>query len=77
MSKQTVHVTTHDDGWQVKKSGNERASAVTGTQQSAIDIGRQMAKEMQTELVIHGRDGQIRDKDSYGPDPCPPLDKKH
>jgi hypothetical protein len=77
MGKQTVHVTPHGADWQVKKSGNERASAVTDTQQCAIDVGRQMAKEMRTELVIHGRDGQIRDKDSYGNDPCPPVDKKH
>jgi hypothetical protein len=27
-------------------------------------------------VVIHGRDGKIRDKDSYGHDPCPPKDKK-
>ncbi len=77
MSKKTVHVTPHGDRWQVKKSGNERASAVTGTQRSAIAIGRPIAKDIETELVIHGRNGQIRDKDSYGPDPCPPRDKKY
>ena len=26
------------------------------------------------EVVIHGRDGKIRDKDSYGLDSCPPRD---
>ncbi len=77
MSKKTVHVTPHDDGWQVKISGNKRASAVTDTQKDAIDIGRQRAKDIETELVIHGKGGQIRDKDSYGNDPCPPEDKKH
>ncbi len=29
------------------------------------------------ELVIRDRHGKIRDKDSYGPDPCPPKDKRH
>jgi len=28
-------------------------------------------------VVIHGRDGKIRDKDSYGNDPVPPKDKKN
>ncbi len=77
MSKKTVHVTPHGDDWQVKKSGNDRATAVTPTQKDAIDIGRGIARDMETELVIHGRDGRIRDKDSYGNDPCPPVDKKH
>jgi len=27
--------------------------------------------------VTHRPNGQIRDKDSYGPDPCPPRDTKH
>jgi hypothetical protein len=26
---------------------------------------------------VHGRNGQIRDKDSYGNDPCPPKDTCH
>ena len=77
MSKKAVHVTPHGHEWQVKKTGNERASAVTGTQQNAIEIGRQLAKDMQSELVVHGRNGQIRDKDSYGNDPCPPKDTKN
>lgn len=77
MSKKTVHVNPNKDNWQVKISGNKRASNVTSTQKDAIEIGRQKAKEMNTELVIHGRDSKIRDKDSYGNDPCPPKDKKN
>ena len=78
MSKKKIHITPHKEGgWQVKKSGNSRASAKTPTQKDAMDIGRGMAKQDHTELVIHGRDGKIRDSDSYGNDPCPPKDKKH
>jgi len=77
MSKKTVHVTPHGDDWQVKKSGNDRASTVTSTQKDAIQVGRDIARDMETELFIHGRDGRIRDRDSYGNDPCPPIDKKH
>ena len=78
MSKQRVHVTPHKEGgWQVKKGGNEKASALTPTQKDAIEIGKGMAIKGKTELVIHGKDGKIRDADSYGNDPCPPKDKKY
>ena len=30
-----------------------------------------------SKVVIHGRDGKIRDKDSYGNDPIPPRDRKY
>ncbi len=29
------------------------------------------------EEVIHGRDGKIQNKNSFGNDPCPPKDRKH
>jgi len=66
------HVTTHPDGWQVKGEGNSKATVVTDTQQQAIDAAREIAKNQQSELLIHGKDGQIRARDSYGNDPYPP-----
>ncbi len=77
MPKKNVHVAKHNDGWAVKKEGNQRASSVHPTQKQAIDAGRDAAKAERSELVIHGRDGKIRDKDSFGPDPFPPRDTKH
>ncbi len=71
------HVTPHPDGgWQVKGAGNDRATARTDTQAQAIDIARDIARNQGSEVVIHRPNGQIRDKDSYGNDPCPPMDKK-
>lgn len=67
------HVTPHPDGgWQVKGAGNSRATARTDTQADAINIGREIARNQQSELFIHRPKGQIRDKDSYGNDPFPP-----
>jgi Uncharacterized protein conserved in bacteria (DUF2188) len=40
-----------------------------GTQDEAIQWGRQLAERENGELVIHGEDGQIREKDSHGNDP--------
>ncbi len=67
--KKNVHVTKHPEGWQSKKAGNSRASSVHSTQAEAIARGRELAKAEQSELLIHGRDGKIREKDSHGPDP--------
>lgn len=66
------HVTPHQNGWAVKGEGNERATVVKPTQKEAIDAARTIAQHQQSELVIHGRDGQIRQKDSFGNDPYPP-----
>jgi hypothetical protein len=77
MARKNVHVVPHDDGWAVKKEGNERSSSVHPTQKEAMDAGRNIAKTEQSELVIHGRDGRIRDSDSFGKDPHPPKDTKH
>lgn len=71
------HVTKHPDGWQVMGAGNQKATKVTRTQQEAIEVAKEIAKNQQSELVIHGTDGRIRDKDSFGPDPNPPIDTKH
>lgn len=66
------HVVPHDRGWAVKGAGNERATAVHDTQREAIDHARQIAKSQESELLIHGRNGQIRDRDSFGNDHFPP-----
>ncbi len=71
------HVTKHPEGWQVKGAGNGKATSVTNTQAEAIKIARNIAINQKSEVVIHGKDGRIRDKDSYGNDPFPPKDGKH
>lgn len=67
------HVTPHKDGgWQVKGAGNSRATARTETQSDAIKIARDIAIKNKSEVVIHGQNGRIREKNSYGNDPFPP-----
>ena len=38
----------------------------------AVEVARSIAKNQGAEVVTHGRNGQIRAKDSYGNDPFPP-----
>ncbi len=66
------HVVPHDDGWAVRGEGNERVTSVHDTQGEAIEVAREIARNQESELLVHGRDGRIRERDSYGNDPFPP-----
>jgi hypothetical protein len=69
------HVVPRGDKWAVKGAGNSRATSVHNTQTAAIQAARPIAINQKSELVVHRPDGRIRDKDSFGNDPCPPKDK--
>lgn len=71
------HVVRRPDGWAVRGEGNSRDTSHHTTQQVAIDAAREIAQRQGADVVIHGRDGRIRDRDSYGSDPFPPRDTKH
>lgn len=71
------HVVPRDGKWAVRGEGNTRISSEHRTQGAAINSAVRTARNEKSEVVIHGRDGKIRDKDSYGNDPCPPKDRKN
>ncbi len=66
------HVVPYNDKWAVKGEGNRKATKVTPTQKEAINVAKEIAKNNNSELVIHRPDGRIREKNSYGSDPYPP-----
>lgn len=66
------HVVPSNDKWAVKGEGNSKATKITSTQKEAIVAAKEIAKNSNSELVIHGKDGRIREKNSYGSDPYPP-----
>lgn len=66
------HVVPHNNKWGVRGEGNEKVTKVTETQRQSIEIAKEIAKNQESEVVIHRPNGQIRDKDSYGNDPFPP-----
>ena len=72
MTKKGQHVVPSTSGWSVKKAGAARASSIHATQQEAITAATTIARNQKTELYIHGRDGRIRERNSYGNDPHPP-----
>ena len=72
MSK-NYHVTKRSDGcWQAIGEGNSRASFVGDTQEQARQRAKELATKNHSEVLIHGVNGKIRAKDSYGNDPYPP-----
>jgi hypothetical protein len=71
------HVVPHGHDWAIRGEGNDKLTSVHGTQGEAIDAAREIARNQHSELFIHGRDGRIRDRDSFGHDPYPPRDRKH
>lgn len=72
MSKKGQHVVPNERGWSVKKAGSSRSTSIHSTQQEAIAAARRIAQNQRTELYIHGRDGRIVERRTYGNDPYPP-----
>lgn len=72
MNRKGQHVVPNGGKWSVRRTGAARASGSYATQQEAIERGRELASSQHTELYVHGRDGRIRERSSYGKDPFPP-----
>ncbi|MCZ7664810.1 MAG: DUF2188 domain-containing protein [Thermoleophilia bacterium] len=67
-------------GWDVKGPNAERASSHHDTQSEAEARAKQIVgRGGGGEVVIHNRQGVIRDTDTVPPgnDPCPPKDSRH
>ena len=72
MAKKNQHVVPSDGGWAVRSAGSARASSTHETQKAAIEKAKERAQREGSELFIHGRDGKIRERNTYGRDPHPP-----
>ena len=72
----THHVVPNPGGgWDVKRGGADRASRHFDNKSDAVDWGRGVSRNQDTEFRIHNRDGRIAQSDSHGNDPNPPKDK--
>ena len=70
MSKKNYHVVRGRNHWAVKSNG--LILSAHNTQKQAIESGKVIARLTYGELSIHGKNGRIREKNSYGSDPFPP-----
>ncbi len=69
------HVVPHKGEWAIRGEGNKRVTSRHPTQKTTIQAAKPIARRQSSEVVTHRPNGTIRDKDSYGNDPCPPKDK--
>lgn len=74
------HVVPGTGGWNVKTPGKATPDSSHRTQGAAEKAAKQGVKQVGGgEVIIHGRDGKIRDSDTVAPgnDPHPPGDTRH
>lgn len=71
-SRRNQHVVPHGSAWAVRGAGADRATGIFDTKSKAVDRARAIAQHQGTELLVHGKDGQIQTRDSHGQDPFPP-----
>lgn len=71
-NKNNYWTTKHSNGWAVKREGNEKATSVHKTQAEAWEETKQRAREAGGEAYLQNQQGQIRERNTYGPDKCPP-----
>jgi hypothetical protein len=72
MSGKNQYVVRNGESWGVRGEGNSRLTARCETQAEAISLGREIARNQESELRIQGSNGQFRESWSYGHDPFPP-----
>lgn len=75
--KRNQHVVPKGNKWAVRAEKAIKYTWTGNTQREAIDIARTIAINESSEVVIHRKDGKVRDRDGYGNAPPPPRDKKH
>lgn len=76
-NKKNFHSVPWHGEWAVKREGKKNPLSVHEKQAAAAKKTKTLSQKSQGEAVYHDKHGVIRDKDSYGNDPCPPKDKKH
>lgn len=62
-------VQNENGGWDVKLENHPEPKSHHKTQAEAMDAAKVLATELKSEVITHGVDGKIRQKDSFGNDP--------
>ena len=69
-----IHTVRNSDTsrWENKKEGLSTPVSTHKTKDLALYRGTKISKEMKVEHIIHGKNGKIQERNSYGNDPFPP-----
>jgi hypothetical protein len=63
------HVVVHDNGWAVTAEGAGAPTVIFKTQDEAWEKAKSIARKERSEALLHGKDGHLRERNAYGPDP--------
>lgn len=67
------HIVKRPTGWAVRGEGNKRDTSHHQTQQNAFEVAKKIATNQGGDTITHGRNGRIRERNTYGKlDSCPP-----
>lgn len=69
--KKMYHLAPNEGKWVVKKALEVKASKIFDNKVAAKIYAVKLARNDKTELVIHGKDGRVQDRRSYGDCPSP------
>lgn len=62
------HVVAEGKMWAIKAPGVKEALEVHAKKKDAVASATEMCKALKSELFIHGKDGKIKDRSSFGND---------
>jgi len=61
-----LHVVTHEqEGWAIKREGSANPLSTHSTQRDAINAALDVAQDEETNVIVHRRDGRIREVKSF------------
>ena len=63
------HVVSHGERWAVKAEGAVEPFALFKTQSEAWEKAKSIARKERSEALLHGKNGAIRARNTYGHDP--------
>lgn len=67
----TVH-NSEKHRWENKAEGSSKPVSYHQTKENALNRGEKIAEKTHVEHFIHGKNGKIQERNSYGNDPFPP-----
>lgn len=74
MSNKNIHTVYNSDRkmWENKAEKTSAPISSHHTKANALDKGERVSENTKVEHFIHGKNGKIQERNSYGNDPFPP-----
>jgi len=70
VAEPAIHTVFASGAWETKRAGDDTVLSRHDTKADAVAAGRDEARRVKTEHIIHDQEGVIRERHSYGNDPA-------